>query len=156
MTEIAFRWEVGHYEIHERGTWWYVIAALVVGGLLVYSIASKNLLFGVIIVLATITLFARQILEPKKAVCEISDKGVLLCDKFYSYGDIEAFSLVESEGGPSILYIQENRGLRSLVPIPLDGIDAEEIGEYLRDFLLQDEDHVREPIWDYLTRKLKL
>ena len=149
-------WEFDEYEIHERSTWWYVIAGLVVGGLLVYSIATSNILFAIVVFLAVVTIFVRHSRPPEKIECEISPDGVRIGEKCYGYKDITCFSIIESHIGDPVLYIREARGMRNLLPLPLAGTPREEVQEILREYLEEDTDHLYEPFWDWIGRTLKL
>ncbi len=154
--EPAYRWTFDKFERHERGTLWYVIAGLVVGGLLVYSIATANILFGVIIFLTVVIIFGRHMNESEMVSCEIYPDAIVVDDKRYPYQDIRTFSIITTSEGAPILYLYEGRGLRHHVPIPLADQDPLEIREYLLDVVEEDVEHLYEPIWDRLTRKLKL
>ncbi len=154
--KIAYRWAFDEFEQHHRSTMWYVIAGLVVGILLVYSIATSNLLFGVLIFLGTAVLFIRHSFRPQEIVCEIGHKGILLGSKVYSFADIEYFSIIQNSVDETVLYIREARGLKSNIPIPLPEDQEDEIREFLEQFIEEDTEHQSEPLWDWIMRKLKL
>ncbi|MBI4599720.1 hypothetical protein HY732_02250 [Candidatus Uhrbacteria bacterium] len=156
MEDQSFRWTFQEFEKHERGTWWYGIAGLVVALLVVYSVATNNFLFTVITVITVIVLFARQMQEPSRIECTLTDEGIVIGNKKYSFSDLDSFSLLKRDDGMPVLYLHEARGLRSIVPIPLIDCQPESVRMFLRDFLQENGEHEQEPILDWLMRALKL
>jgi len=152
----SFHWSFREFEKHERSVWWYVVAGLVVAGIVIYSFATNNFLFTVITVIVVVVLFARQIQEPATLTCELTEDGVFVGNKKYSFSDLDAFSVLLRDDGMPVLYLHEARGLRNMLPIPIVDSEPESVRMFLRDFLEEDGDHQHEPILDWIMRVLKL
>lgn len=156
MPEQSFRWTFKEFDQHTRSVWWYVIAGVIVALAVLYSFATNNFLFTVIIVLAVLILFTRQFQLPALIECEIAPSGIRVGDKHYAFNDLAWFSIIERADGSRILYIHEARGLRNLLPLPLIDIEPESVRMFLLQFLDEDTDHQYEPVWDWLMRVLRL
>ena len=156
MQEQSFTFIFKEFDQHVRSAWWYVIAGVLVAAAVLYSFATNNFLFTVIIVLAIVILFSRQFQSPAEVECEITASGIRVGTKHYAYADLAYFSIIEREDGERILYIHEARGLRNLLPIPLIDIPSEAVRMFLLQFLEEDADHRYEPVWDWLMRALRL
>lgn len=156
MPEESFTWTFKEFDQHSRGVWWYAVAGMIVALAVLYSFQTNNFLFTVIIVLTLVILFARQFQTPTNIECEITQKGIRIGNKPYAFADLASFSIITREDGRPILYVHEARGLHSLVPIPLVDIQPESVRMFLLQFLEEDTDHQHEPLWDVLTRTLRL
>lgn len=156
MPEQSFQWTFEEFEQHTRGVWWYVVAGVLVALAVLYSFATNNFLFTVIIVLAVLVMFTRQFQTPAHVECEIAPEGIRVGKKFYAFGDLASFSIIQRTDGLTVLYVHEARGLRNLLPLPLIDIPPEHIRMFLLQFLEEDTEHQYEPIWDWLMRTLRL
>lgn len=156
MQEQSFSWTFQEFEKHERSVWWYVIAGLVVALLVVYSFATNNFLFSVITVITVVVLFARQMQEPARIECAVTEDGIFVGKKKYSFSDLDSFSLLQRDDGVPVLYLHEARGMHNMVPIPMVDCSPESVRMFLRDFLEENGEHQQEPILDWLMRALKL
>ncbi len=151
-----FVWTFNEFERHERGMLWYAIAGVVVALLLVYSYVSENYLFGLLVIITTIIIFTHNIHNPQEVDCEIDTSGVRVGNKKYPFHGIDYFSIIENDEGIDVLYLQERAGFRSLLPIPLADQEVEKLRKFLRLHIQEDLEHRYEPLWDSLSRFLKL
>lgn len=152
----GFTWTFKEFDHHARGVWWYVIAGVAVALTVLYSFATNNFLFTVIVVLAVLIIFARQFQTPAEVTCEITPSGIRIGKKQYSFKDITSFSIIERGDGARVLYVHEARGLQNILPLPLIDIEPESIKLFLMEFLEEDTDHQYEPVWDWLMRALRI
>ncbi|MBI2644824.1 hypothetical protein HYW94_01440 [Candidatus Uhrbacteria bacterium] len=151
-----FAWTFEAYERHERGLLWYTIAGLIVGALLVYSIATGNFLFGVLIIIATAILFLRHVQEPQSITCAIDHQKIGVGSKEYPFGKIELFWIIKNAVEEPILYIQEKGGIHGMLAIPLDGEDPEALRRHLQQYVVESLEHKFEPFFDTIFRTLKI
>lgn len=155
-TSERYHWTFSSFEKHERTLWWYVAAGLVVGVLLIYSLLSGNFLFSLLVLVTTLVLFLRHAVEPQTIDCEITTDGIRVGSKIYLFEAIRFFWILEHEPGRDILYIEERKGLRSILPIPLHKHDPSELRLFLRKFVEEERERIYEPLWESIARMLKL
>lgn len=155
-SESKFVWTFKEFEERSRSVWWYVVAGVIVALAILYSFATNNFLFTVIIVLAMLVIFARQFQSAGHIECEISHSGIRVGKRLYSFNDLASFSIIIRDDNARVLYIHEARGLRNILPLPLIDIESEYVRMFLLQFLEEDTEHQHEPVWDWLTRTLRL
>jgi hypothetical protein len=155
-SQSSFTWACETYERHERGLVWYIVAGLVVGGLLVYSIATGNFLFGVLIIIATAILFLRHVQEPQKMTCAIDDQKISIGEKIYPFEKISLFWIIKNSVDEPTLYIEEQGGWHGILAIPLEQQDSEALRTHLRQYVVESLEYKYEPFFDSLFRSLKI
>lgn len=152
----TFTWTFKEFEEHSRSVWWYVVAGVIVALALLYSFATNNFLFTVIIVLTMLVIFTRQFQTAGHVECEVSPSGIRVGKKLYSFADLASFSIITRDDNARVLYAHEARGFRNILPLPLIDIEPESVRMFLLQFLEEDTEHQHEPMWDWLTRALRL
>lgn len=151
---ILLMWTFDEYERHERGTAWFLGAALVGAALLMYAFAARNFLFAVLLLMVSAVLALRHVRTPERLDVAVTDRGVMLDRKFYPYETIERFWIVEPVRGRTTLYI-DPQGLRPRVAIPLEDVETDDVRRALAQHV-QAHDDADEPGADILSKVLKL
>jgi len=59
-------WEVSDHHGHERGTFWYVAAAVIALGTLIYAVLTRNFLFAFIIIMFGIIIVTHNMHQAKR------------------------------------------------------------------------------------------
>ncbi|MFH1098612.1 MAG: hypothetical protein V1723_01670 [Candidatus Uhrbacteria bacterium] len=153
--DTIISWAFSEYTQHERGRWWYIAAAVIAALLIVYSFASRNFLFAVIIVMIAIALYLRHVRQPVELTCTITERGVQVGDDFLAYDSLRNFWILDRADSPRTLYV-DVRGLRGRLVIPLGDLGVEEVRAALRERLPEDTEQHDEPAADAIGRMLKL
>jgi hypothetical protein len=149
-------WEFPEHEQHVRGRTWYVVATLIAIALLVYAFATKNFLFAIMIVMLAVVMYLRDARgKPPMLSFVITEKGILLADRFMPYERLQDFWFVTEEDAPKTLYFHP-RSARPRLRVPIGDRDPSEIRNALRGRLPENEDEHEEPASDAIGRALKL
>lgn len=156
LAQPSFEWTFDAYERHDRGLLWYSISGLIVGSFLVYSIATGNFLFGVLVIIATAILFLRHVQEPQRITCSIDNEKINVGGKDYHFSRIALFWIIKNTNDEPVLYIQEQRGLHGILAIPLEKEDPEVLRAHLRQYIVESVEHKFEPFFDSVFRMLKI
>lgn len=154
--EIIFTWNIKEYEQHERSTRWYVLAAVVGGLLLLYSLISGNYLFTLVVVLFGIILFLQDTQSPMEVFFAITEAGIIIGDRFYPFKEITSYWMVYNPPEVKNIYFLTKNALRQRIKIPLLDNDPLSVRDFLNQFLVEDVDKEEEPLTDRLGRVLKL
>lgn len=151
-----FAWEVPEFQDYTRGKRWYIVASIIGLSLLIYSIYTANLLFGMIIIIASVTLVKIDKSKPNNLQFIITTKGIVLGDKYYEYGDVHSFYIVYDPPEVSNLFIEFKNVLRPRINIPLFEQNPIEIRKVLKKNINENMDREGEPISEALGKIFKL
>ncbi|HBU07118.1 MAG TPA: hypothetical protein DEB09_03460 [Candidatus Magasanikbacteria bacterium] len=154
--DILHKWTIQEYEQHDRGMIWYVVMILLGLGLVIYGIISGNFLFSLIIVLVAIILFLQSHQVPPQVLFQITELGIILGNRFYSYSEFSSFYLIYQPPEVKTLFLETKSALRPLISIPLLDMDPMEIKFSLKEFLIEDTEKEDEPISDRMARNWQI
>jgi hypothetical protein len=149
-------WEVDEYPQHERSRTWYIVASVVGVSLIVYSIATANFLFAVIILMIGVITLLNTFKTPDKVEVMITTSGIIVSDLFYDYKSIRDFSIVHEPPDVSILYLDFHSSLHPLMSVPLHDIDPNLVRDALIPFVLENFHRDEETLTDLMRRLYKL
>ena len=149
---ILYTWQVPEYEKHERPTRWYVIM-VIVGLLLVgYGLFTNNFLFALIIVLFAIIVFLQSHQEPHWIPFSITDLGVMVNNRFYSYSELSDFYVIYNPPEVKTLFLEPESSFRPRIRVSLMDMDPNEIKFTLRQYLDENVEKEQEPLSDQVAR----
>jgi hypothetical protein len=137
-------WEAPeHNHIEKTNDWYWVVGIIGVAGS-VASIIFSNVLFGVVILLAVMTVIITSHRQPRVIEFEVSVRGVRIEQDLYPYSTLDSFYIdEESPSGPQLIVKSRKLFVPLLIlPIPKDYIDDIEdvIAPRIR------EEHLEEPL----------
>ena len=154
--DVLQEWTIQEYEQHERGKLWYLIMSFLGIALIFYALISGNFLFALIIILFAIILFLQHNQEPKQILFQLTELGIILGKKYYSYSEFEDFYIIYNPPEIKTLYLKPQSMLKPLLRIPLLDMNPVEIKHTLREFLSENIEEEDEPLSDKLARNWKL
>lgn len=140
MQNPPLEWEALEHHHEEKGNDWFWAVGIVAISIAVASIIWGNLLFGVLILIATFSLVLHAVRHPQIHKVKIDGRGVTI-DKFhYPYKSLDSFWISEEEN-PPVLLLKSQRFFLPLLVIRLDTVHPEDVRESLREMLYEDEMH---------------
>jgi hypothetical protein len=156
LGEPLIGWQVDEYDQHDRAKGWYVLAAILGVVLIVYSVATANFLFAVIILMVGVIMLLSTFTKPEKAEVVVTTTGVVVGDMYYDYQSISDFSLVYDPPDIKILYLDFHSPWHPLLSIPLEDVDPNMVRESLLPFCMENLDRGEEGLTDTIKRLYKL
>lgn len=153
--EIFFSWKFHEFDNHERSTRWYLWAAVVLGSLLLYSFVSNNFLFGMILLISSLTAILLY-KNNKEVEFSIMEDGIMIDNKFYSYKVLRNFYIIYQPPTVKALYFEPKSVFSPRIPVRLLDQDPVKIREILKKYLDEDLDQENEPLSDQASRFFKL
>ena len=153
--EIFFSWKFFEFFQHQREKNWYIWFGLIVALLLLYSILTANLLFGLITIISALIILMFQ-RSTNEVEFQITEDGILVNKKFYDYKIIKNFYIIYEPPEVKILYFELKGFFSPRIPVSLENQDPVKIREVLQQYLEEDLDRDNEPISDQTSRMLKL
>lgn len=153
--ETLMEWEFHEFIKHERTSLWYIGAGLVAAVLIIFSFLASNILFGFIIIIASliVLMFHRS---DNKVKFLITEDGILVNTKFYEYKILKNFYLIYEPPEVKTLYFEPKSMFSPRIPITIEDQDPNEIRKILKKYLSEDLDRENEPTSDQISRMLKL
>ncbi len=118
---------------HKDPDWFWGIG-IVATAIAVISIFAGNPLFGIIIVIATITLFLHAIKKPEYVKTRVAEGGLSVDNSFFPFAELESFC-IHTDGGKSHLIVKSKRAIISRIVIPVEKTDEHTAREALIQYL---------------------
>jgi hypothetical protein len=140
MENTILEWEALEHHHEEKNSDWFWVVGIVALSLSVVSIIWGNVLFGILIIIATISLLLHAIRHPQVHKIKMDSRGVTIDSFFYSYQSLYSFWINENED-PPVLLLKSGRFFLPLVVIRLDNVHPEDVRERLRDMVYEEELH---------------
>lgn len=153
---VLYEWEIQEYEHYTRGTWWYVFIVFISLILVLFGLLTQNFLFSLIIILSGIILFLQAHQQPQHVPFAITDLGVIVGSRFYTYSEFRSFYIIYQPPITKMLYLSTKSVFRPMLRIPLSNIDPVELRHMLRDYVDEDIEKEEEPAIDTFIRNWKI
>ncbi|MFA6992501.1 MAG: hypothetical protein WC269_04465 [Candidatus Gracilibacteria bacterium] len=127
----VIHWTAPEYIRHERGLLWKVAAATVISLLMVFAVMEDSLTFSLAIIAFAATYYLVHLEHPKRVEVKLSNIGIKVGKRMYSYGKIKAFWICYMPPHVKTLNIHVDGGLVNDITIQLDGQNPSDVREFL-------------------------
>lgn len=149
-------WEIDEYPRQTRSRNWYLVAGLIGIVLIIYSIASANFLFAVIILMAGVITLISDFKQPDRVTVAVTTTGLVVGDAYYDFRSIRDFSFAYEPPEVKILYVTFRQFWQPMLAIPLEDTDPNVVRKELLPFCLENLDRTSETLTETLKRVYKL
>lgn len=140
MQNSPLEWEALEHHHEEKSNDWFWAVGIISLSIAVTAIIFQNVLFGVLILIGAFSIILHSTRHPKTHKITIDQRGVTI-DKFhYPYKSLGSFWINEQEN-PPVLLLKSQRFFLPLVVLRLEGIHPDDVREYLKETLYEDEMH---------------
>ena len=154
--EVLLEWETLDFIPIPRGKTWYIVAGLVVAGLLIFALSTGSWTMAIAFIMLVIVFMLVEKRDPRKVKVVISDMGIQYKGRFHPYHHINAFWMVYHPPYVRVLYLRLNTGRSyKLIRIELNHQKPQEVRELLLRELPEIEG-AQEPFSDLMARILRL
>jgi len=137
---MEIKWHGYEYEYEEKTTDWYFAVGVIAVAIAVTSVILDNVLFAIFILIGAFSLALHSAKKPNVMEFSVNQKGLLVGNKLYLYSDLDSFCI--NNDGPFInLLIKSKKIVMPYIIVPVDGERAEEIKNFLKNFLAEEELH---------------
>ena len=139
--EESIRWKTLEFEYKEKSAdWYWTFGIVAVAGTLI-SIILGNILFAILIIIATFTIALYASKHPKLIDFEISTRGVRAGHILHPFNTLESFWIEEEQEKSLKLLLMSKKTFALHIIIPLTNAPAHDIREYLSHKLPEVEQH---------------
>ncbi|HEY4508803.1 MAG TPA: hypothetical protein VJC13_00785 [Candidatus Paceibacterota bacterium] len=131
-------WKTIEYLHQEKTSDWYWIVGIVTVSIALVSVILNNLIFAILILVASFTLSLFASRRPEIIQIDIDDKGVTIGKNHYKYADLESFWIETREHIPKVL-LKSKKTFMPFIVIFIEDIGPDEIHEVLSQHLPEEE-----------------
>ena len=139
----TLQWMAYEHEHIERGSDWFVALGVIAVSAALMSILFGNVLFALLIIVASFTIGLIARTPPEMHEFEISEKGIRTGKNFHPYDSIISF-WVDEELEKPLLLVDTTTFMTPNLIIPIDDMHPDDIRAYLRHFA--EEVPMKEPL----------
>ncbi|HYC34371.1 MAG TPA: hypothetical protein VEC13_01430 [Candidatus Paceibacterota bacterium] len=156
MEENLIRWIGYEYEHTEKSSDWFWAVAIIALCTAIIAIIYNNVLFGIFIILAGVTMMMLAKRPPRIIEYAVTPKGIMVEKTLYLYKHIHSFWVDTHIKQHPELLIKTKKNLSRLfvIPIKYGAADSHDIRDYLLQVL--PEEHMEESLSHRLMVKLGL
>lgn len=140
-------WQTVEYLHSKKTTDWYWIVGAITISIALIAIIFNNLIFGILIIVASFTLSLFASKPPQTINVEIDHSGVSLNHVFHPYTELESFWIETEDHNPKII-IKSKKVLSPFITIFIENVHPDDIHQVLSQYL-REEKHV-EPFLEKL------
>lgn len=153
--QTLLEWQTPEFIPTPRTKTWYIVAGLVVAGLVLYGIWSQSWTMVIAFLMIAVLFLLTEKQAPKEVKIVITDMGIEYKGVFHPYHHINAFWMVYHPPYVRLLYLRLSNGKHyKLLRIELDHQKPQEVREVLLKEIPEIEG-AQEPATDLLARILR-
>jgi len=154
--DVVFEWNLKEYENHNRNRRWYIVMGSIFVLLIIYAVLTANNMFALIMILFAIILFLQNMKEAPQVAFFITETGVVIGSKYYSFSELEDFWMIYEPPMVKNLYFSTGNVINHRISIPLLDNDPRPIRDFLSAYLEENLEEEEEPMTERFARILKL
>lgn len=153
--KVILKWKAPEFINHERGPLWFLIAGIITFIFISYAILTNSITMAIVFIVLSGVYYLTHNQEPRIIDIQITELGLYIDKKFYSYHMIRSFWIIYNP--PFIQTLNLNLGKKGMgkISIQLDRQDPAKIRRILNNEIPEIEGQ-EESILDILIRLLRL
>ena len=142
---VYVEWKGQEFEFVAKSTTWYWSIGILSLGCAVAAFIAGNILFGIILLLAGMTVALLGSRRPTTHAFKISARGIHVGEQVFAYDNIENFAIddhVQKEGDPLKLHFSIKKGLVSVMTVPLTNTDFRAVRNALKNHNIEEVENL--------------
>lgn len=139
-TKNEISWRAAEYEHAHRSPNWFLWAGTIALLLLLFAIWQKSFFFAVFVVIASMLVMSFGRREPGIVDFKISDGGIYISKKLYTYDEFEHFAIRKRSGKLDEIVLRRKILMSPFLRILIDSKTAEKAREIMKE-KLQEVEH---------------
>lgn len=153
--DAILTWRAPEYLHHEKSKLWYLIASLILVGLVWYGLSSNGWTFSLAIIVCAGTYYLFQHHAPAIVDIKVSGVGVKVGRHKFPFSGIKGFWLVNEPPHANKIYLRMQSRVHPDIAISLDGANPVEVQRILSKYSREIKGNF-EPFSDTLVRLFRL
>jgi hypothetical protein len=131
----TFEWQAPEFEKKDKSNSWFIIPAIITIILGIIALATENILFLLLILLAFFTFYIYAKKEPRTINFRINERGIEIDDKLYQFETLKSFWVFYNPPIEKEISFRSRKTTFPYIRIPLADQNPNEIRKYLLKFL---------------------
>ncbi|MFZ2523654.1 MAG: hypothetical protein WAW92_04700 [Minisyncoccia bacterium] len=131
-------WKTYEHIHTDKTSDWYWIVGIITISLAIISILLNNIIFAILIVVASFTLSLFASRKPNVVNVTLSDAGVAVGTVFYPYEELISYWVEIRDAHPRLI-IKSKKAFMPFIGVLLDDVDPDKVGEFLGRHLANEE-----------------
>ncbi|MBT7007320.1 hypothetical protein HN958_02335 [Candidatus Falkowbacteria bacterium] len=136
--DVHLEWNFKEYEHEAVNRTWYIVGAIVLAGLLAYSVFTANFLFAIILLLSVFVIIYQFFQAPREINVQIGEDGVIIDKRYYPYKELKNFWIIYEPPVYKYLYIDFKSDIKGVYPVPLSDENPLKVREFLLKYIDED------------------
>ena len=138
-------WRAHEYVHTEKNSDWYWALGLIAVAGALFALMSGNVLFAVLILIASFVLALFATIKPKHIEFAVTQRGIRIDNELLPYNSLESFAVDEiSPNHIPKLIIESKKLFSPHIVIPIEEVSPDDVHDFLMNYLPED-DHM-EPV----------
>lgn len=150
----SLSWTAPEFSHYEKSNYWILGLIFIVLLLVAFAYLMKNWLMGIAFVLSGVALFMLSKRAPENVEHEVSEIGVKVGQRFYSFSKLKSFWFIETDEVRTLNF-EPTRRISPIITLQLSKADSAKIRQFLLIYLPEQEGR-KEDWFDKLSRILKI
>ncbi len=134
----SITWKTFEHIHTEKTSDWYWIVGIITISLAIISILLNNIIFAILIVVASFTLSLFASKKPSVVDVTLSNAGIAVGQIFYQYSDLVSYWVETRDAHPRLI-IKSSKVFMPFISVLLDDADPDKVNEYLKERLRNEE-----------------
>jgi hypothetical protein len=151
MTAPIIEWDAPEHYHYERSPDWYWAVGIIACTGTALAFIFGNVIFGILIIVATTTVFLFSKNTPRILHYEINDRGVVIHDTLYPFLTLDSFWIDTLHPEPKIL-LKSHKFFMPYISVIIEDVDPEDVRSVLLNYIAETE-HI-EPFTQKLLERL--
>ncbi|MBP6854723.1 MAG: hypothetical protein KBD26_00355 [Candidatus Pacebacteria bacterium] len=139
--KVSATWQALEYEYRERKVDWYWALGIIAVSTCIASFIFKNYLFGIFIILASVSIAIFSVKKPDLVTYTIDEKGIRIGSYFFPYHKIKAFWIGEHESHNELIIHIDRAILPHITILIPENVDTDGLKEFLLKYMKEEELH---------------
>ncbi len=139
-TEALISWNAPTHTYREKTTDWYWSVGIITLAIAVVCFIFSQVLTGIFVIVAAITLVLHASKPAKVVYHEINDRGIIVDSVLYPFLSLESF-WISHEIKPDKILLKSHKTFMPLIVILIEEADPEEVREVLLKYIAETEHH---------------
>jgi hypothetical protein len=138
MTEPIIGWSAPEHYHYEKSSDWYWAVGIITATGAVLAFIFGQIIFGIFIIVAAVTLCLHAATTPRLVRYEINDRGVVINNVLYPFLSLESFWIDTLHPEPKIL-IKSQKMFMPIISVPIEEVDPEDVRTILLHYIAETE-----------------
>ncbi len=137
-TEALISWNAPTHIHREKTNDWYWSVGIITLALAAVCFIFGQVIPGIFVILAAVTLVLHGSKPPKTAYFEINDRGIVMDNTLYPFLTLESFWIAH-DIQPTKLLLKSHKTFMPLIVILIEEVDPEEVRNVLLKYIAETE-----------------